>query len=49
MPTLVLTIRMSELNIKKRALSRNDKVSYDYDIQVLHQRLETTRNNLVEV
>lgn len=42
---------MNEYDIKKRVLSKvkENKTLYDYDLQIVHNRLEQTRNSLTEV
>jgi hypothetical protein len=42
---------MNELEIKKKVISKvkESKTLYDYDLEVVHKRIETTKNSLIEV
>lgn len=53
LPASIFIIKLSELEIKKRAINRNLKSSklesydYDWDIEVINERITSNRNNLM--
>jgi len=47
-PTLLLSLKMTELDIKKRVQKINEP-EYDYYSEVVHDRLEATRKSLIEI
>lgn len=53
--TNVFAIKLPDLEIKKRVVNRNlkfsklDEYDYDWDIEIVNDRLTENRNNLMEV
>lgn len=47
-PSLVIALRMTEMDIKKRVAS-NSTANYDCYSEVIHDRLESTRNSLTDI
>lgn len=55
LPNKVLSLKLTEIDVKKRVIAHNmknsklDEYLYDYDIEVVHQRLNANRNDLTNV
>ncbi len=47
-PTAVFLLALKELDIKKRVMKTNSN-QYDYDMQVIHERITKNRRNIAEV
>jgi len=50
-PTSIISLRMSDIEVKKRVLSKPKEIEqiYDYYAEVVHNRLEANRKNLIEI
>jgi hypothetical protein len=48
---LIITLRMSDIEVKRRVLSKTKEIEkiYEYYPEVVHNRLEANRNNLIEI
>lgn len=49
LPANIFSLKLSELDIKKRVLRNNSCDDYDYDMEVIHERLEQNKFNIIEV